>query len=175
MAQSDHGHALFSPPSQPYDKSLHTVSTTLSPGQQEKLPAAAGAPQSKGLERSGHPGLQHLQAGSGPTTPSGRGGSGCLSRIFPPGRQDWYSGRRRGTTTPSNLTARTSGSQSPTGRKPLRPGQEAGGSFSKKKGGGKGCGANLSFRHHERGFCCEAVHFQNDRGQRTGYESTSHG
>lgn len=52
----------------------------------------------------------------------------------------------------------------PTGLRLIQPG----------KGAGRAVG-QLSVRHHERGFCCEAVYFQNDRGQRARHEGASHG
>lgn len=52
----------------------------------------------------------------------------------------------------------------PTGLRLIQPG----------KGAGRAVG-RLSVRHYERGFCSEAVYFQNDRGQRARHEGTSHG
>ena len=55
------------------------------------------------------------------------------------------------------------------------PAKRTGVNLARKTRGGKSFRANLSIRHHERGFCCKAIHFQNDRGQRTWHESASHG
>ena len=167
MAKSDHGEALpCVHPSQPFAKFLHTARRHLLPkpaeglasrGQASRLRAGRGlsneASKTSGLEvdRESRPGL-----------------AGCLCWIRPSSREAGFPGPRSGTTTPETTAAGLPEARAGRGGSCWDPAKRTGVNLERKTGGGKSYRANLSVRHHERGFCCKAI-------QRTWHESTSHG
>lgn len=110
-------------------------------------------------------------------------GAGCLHSTREEGgreRRPYLAAESASATPPGNYNSQYR--SYPDSRKPMLGRPEAAETQSTglrliqpgKKGAGRAVG-HLSIRHYERGFCSEAVYFQNDRGQRARHEGTSHG
>lgn len=128
-------------------------------------PLAAGGVQAAARTPvSASPSLQHPQAAEGATAPR-------LRRARPPGPPD-RAAELQVPVAPLPGLPEAEGGRGGSGGDPA---EEPGVHLGRKKGGGQGCEETLSARHHERGSGCEAVRFQDDRGQRAGHESAAHG